>query len=512
MPEDPDTADDDHRRIEAAKGGDLRGLGRPCKLDRDDAGAFAALRDLDDLSWNEIAQRAGLRRSTVRDAVLRADAELLGLSAHRQDVSRSSLESTCAEPGSTSANIAVPQANPDVQVTHGCALVPGASLGAVGREKELKWDLPTGEALVDATSSAVNAAVDVAGRCGMHPVRVSFSITESELLDWPARWDLLRRGRPLAEALYGWEPTDALDLVLSEAAAAVVSLDLSVLGRPHLYGIAVMPMDVTPATIDRRWSLATGAREGGRLVDRVRTLHTWDRHAEQTVLGALSDYRSEGAVRQLEHLREGLRRDVMNVVSYLLKGADRSLRDRDPWRYLLPATLPPAIRSRAAHEFIVHAFGISIRAQVPDVIAYEVAEMHARGAPELEMQAAIDALARATPFIDLREILAGRLACVTTMQRAETLRACNEEHARRNSYCRGCGQPLPTVRRALRHKRLTIGVVDGIHMEVPSSIRVPRFDRRYCSGTCRKRDSRAHRVTLAKLAAILRRQCRLESR
>jgi hypothetical protein len=283
------------------------------------------------------------------------------------------------------------------------------------------------------------------------PVRISSSLPDEELIDWPARMDLLRREYAVATAVAGWRPIEALERLLDIVGAgwAAVSTDISREGRPHFYGDIVVPSHLSDRDIDDHWSTLTGAREGGALHKRVRSLDHWRAAVE-----------SPGD----ERVRALLRRDVEWTMSYMLKGGDR------PLRFQMPATLPRSITDRPALSWLACARGVAL-----DLGADLGAGLLYRGAGSTDVLAAVDS--GSAQLVSGRARVGSVLPALAGVESVGA-RACAGERARRERHCWECDRLLPPVRHASDSS-----LVADLDRRRP--VRAPRVDRRYCSDHCR---------------------------
>lgn len=333
-----------------------------------------------------------------------------------------------------------------------------------------------------------------------HPIRISWTLPNSELLDCRVRLDLLGRGRPVAEALYGWMPLELLELLLDVvgAVAWVVSVDVSPEGRLHLYGLVIVPRTVTPAELDRRWGATTKdpqpastlasrtchpayrARRGDPATgEKALSGRLWERLVAYDLAMRTSDSTSEGGWEFRSVLLSWLSGHVGRIVCYGLKGADRGRLDRR-----MPARLAPAIRERAAHEWIVSARGVSVPAYV------DAERMLDAGADVDEL---VDAVS-AAPMTDLGELLAARAASVSAEARRAVVSACAGDAEVRSRWCWGCDELLPPIRHASDRDD------DGRRRP---RLHQPRRDRRTCSTKCRVEVHRAYWAVMPVLGRMV---------
>ncbi len=320
---------------------------------------------------------------------------------------------------------------------------------------------PGGDALAVQLTSELHAHVpEVLDQGTHHLLRVSLSVPSEALEDLPARWDLLGRGRPVAEALHGWPPIEALYRVLAaaDAIAGSVSLDVSIVGRLHFYGVAIVSRRVSSADLDRRWSEETGAHEGGDLKNRVREPYSWPHVITMHEALATSACVTHGAREALARLLDNLLKDEGQMVSYSLKGGDRS-----SFKHRMCVTLPKQIHARPAHEWIVWALGL------PSAVGLGI-----------QGQAITPAQAQA-----VREV-------------------CIDARLDREHTCARCGEVLAMVRAAGPERRRIVIDSKGREHDVPAPVRVPRVDRMFCSHACAAKSSRAYRRVLALLGRSMR--------
>lgn len=326
--------------------------------------------------------------------------------------------------------------------------------------------------MAEVTEALFAEVVSAFHRGDAHPIRISWTIPNEELLDWRARARAIQQGKSVAYALHGWWLLNCLDLALHDAVAGQVSLDISDDGRPHFYGLVIVPTAVTPQVLYRRWADLTEAHDGPEPWKRTCTVRHW-----QDLLDYDAGIVTEGGEARRQELLSWVRDQVEGVVNYTFKG-----RDRSSWHRRFPTDVPDAMRSLPAAEWMVWSRKVSVLGY------FDYEGMLERGASFDE----VDALVEAAPTIDLAVALEARNTSLTSEQRAEITKLAHLDAVRRDRNCFACGAQLAPVRASQLEPRA-------------ARLHQPRRDQMHCpSSRCRTKGNRAHREVLSTIGRLSR--------